>query len=170
MGLHNLIVAMRDVVRTYPDVLLLIAGTGQLQQELEQSIRSNHLSRHIRMLGAISDGMLPLLYRAADFSIVPTVAYEGFGLILLESLAAGTPVLGTPVGAIPGVLAPLSQSLLLEGTSPQHITDGIQEALSGRRILPSMQTCEAYSAANHAWPMIARKVHTVYRDVLNHGR
>lgn len=90
------------------------------------------------MVGAVHDKTLPLFYRAADFSIVPTVAYEGFGLILLESLASGTPVLGTPVGAISEVLKPLSESLLLEGTSPRKMADGITQVLSGRRILASM--------------------------------
>jgi len=166
MGLYNLIVAMRDVVRTNPDVLLLIAGKGTLEHGLEGYIKSNGLSAHVRMLGAIPDKVLPLLYRAADFCIVPTVSLEGFGLILLEALAAGTPVLGTPVGGIPEVLAPLLESLLLESTSPQHIGEGIREVLSGRRILPSMQTCEAY-AANYGWPTITRRVHAVYCNVLN---
>ena len=93
MGLHNLIEAMSEVVRRYPDVLLLITGKGTLQDELEQHIRSRNLSTHIHMLGTVSDQILPLLYRAVDFSVVPTTAYEGFGLILVESLASGTPVL-----------------------------------------------------------------------------
>ena len=166
MGLHNLIEAMSDVVRTHADVLLLIAGKGRLQNELDQHILSKNLSSNIRMMGAVADQMLPLLYRAADFSIVPTTAYEGFGLILVESLASGTPVLGTPVGAIPEVLSPLSEALLLEGASPEHISEGIREVLSGTRVLPSMQACESYAAANYAWPIITRKVHAVYRDVL----
>ena len=170
MGLHNLIEAMSEVVRRYPDVLLLITGKGTLQDELEQHIRSRNLSTHIHMLGTVSDQILPLLYRAVDFSVVPTTAYEGFGLILVESLASGTPVLGTPIGAIPEVLSPLSTSLLLESPSPQHISEGIWEALSGRRILPSMQVCEGYAGANYAWPIIARRVSTVYQDVLDTSR
>jgi glycosyltransferase involved in cell wall biosynthesis len=167
MGLHNLIEAMREVVRRSPDVLLLITGKGTLQHELDQHIRSRSLSANIHMLGAVSDQILPLLYRAVDFSVVPTTAYEGFGLILVESLASGTPVLGTPIGAIPEVLSPLSSSLLLESPSPQHVSEGICEALSGKRILPSMQACERYAAANYAWPIITRKVCAVYQEVLS---
>jgi glycosyltransferase involved in cell wall biosynthesis len=166
MGLHNLIEAMSEVVRRHPDVLLLIAGKGTLQHELEQHIRSRNLSANIRMMGAVSDQVLHLLYRAADFSVVPTTAYEGFGLILVESLASGTPVLGTPIGAIPEVLTPLSTSLLLETPSPHHVSEGICEALSGKRMLPSRQACEDYAAANYAWPIVARRVCAVYEDVL----
>jgi glycosyltransferase involved in cell wall biosynthesis len=164
MGLHNLIEAMSDVVRTYPDVLLLIAGKGALQNELDQHIQSRNLSANIRMMGAVTDQLLPLLYRAADFSIVPTTAYEGFGLILVESLASGTPVLGTPVGGIPEVLSPLAESLLLEGAAPEHLVDGLREALSGKRKLPSMEECENYAAQNYAWRVIVSKVHSVYLD------
>jgi glycosyltransferase involved in cell wall biosynthesis len=164
MGLHNLIEAMSDVVRTYPDVLLLIAGKGALRNELDQHIQSRNLSANIRMMGAVTDQLLPLLYRAADFSIVPTTAYEGFGLILVESLASGTPVLGTPVGAIPEVLSPLAESLLLESAAPEHLVDGLREALSGKRKLPSMEICENYAAQNYAWGVIVSKVHSVYSD------
>jgi glycosyltransferase involved in cell wall biosynthesis len=167
MGLHNLIEAMSEVVRRYPDVLLLITGKGTLQHELEQHIRSRNMSANIHMMGTVSDQVLHLLYRAVDFSVVPTTAYEGFGLILIESLASGTPVLGTPIGAIPEVLTPMSTSLLLESPSPQHIAEGICEALSGKRMLPSMQACEDYAAANYAWPIIIRRVGAVYQDVLS---
>jgi glycosyltransferase involved in cell wall biosynthesis len=118
------------------------------------------------MVGAVSDQTLPLLYGAMDFSLVPTTAYEGFGLILVESLAAGTPALGAPVGAIPEVLSPLSESLLLESAAPHHIAAGIRETLSGQRLLPSMQACQDYATANYAWPTIARRVRAVYQEVL----
>ena len=167
MGLHNLIGAMREVVRAYPDVLLLIAGKGALRKELAQHIESSSLVSNVRLAGAVSDPMLRLLYRAANFSIVPTTAYEGFGLILVESLACGTPVLGTPQGAIPEVLGPLSKSLILESATPQHLGEGMLEALGGKRVLPSSEQCETYAARNYAWPVIASKVCHVYREVLS---
>jgi glycosyltransferase involved in cell wall biosynthesis len=166
MGLHNLIEAISEVVKTQPDVLLLIAGKGALKEKLDSYICSNNLAANVRLLGAVSDKVLPVLYRASDFSIVPTTAYEGFGLILVESLACGTPALGTPVGAIPEVLKPLSESLLLASTVPHDIADGINQVLSGKHVLPSMQECERYAADHYAWPVIASKVHAVYRQVV----
>jgi glycosyltransferase involved in cell wall biosynthesis len=166
MGLNNLVEAISEVVRNCPDVLLLIAGKGTLKDELDRHIQSANLAANVRMAGAVTDQVLPILYRAADFSIVPTTAYEGFGLILIESLASGTPVLGTPIGAIPEVLRPLSKSLLLESATPQHLAQGIREVLSGKRGLPSMEVCETYAAKNYAWPVIASKVHAVYQDIL----
>jgi glycosyltransferase involved in cell wall biosynthesis len=170
MGLHNLVEAMSEVVRIMPDVLLLIVGKGPLQGELNHHIQSRSLSTNIQMLGAVADQVLPLLYRAADFSIVPTTAYEGFGLILLESLASGTPVLGTSVGAIPEVLRPLSSSLVLESAAPQHLAEGIHEALTGKRVLPTMELCETYAADNYAWPIVVSKINSVYENVLGTRR
>jgi hypothetical protein len=51
---------------------------------------------------------------------------------------------------IPEVLRPLSESLLLETAAPEHLTRGIHEVLSGKRVLPSMGECERYAADNYA--------------------
>ena len=170
MGLQSLIEAIHEVARKYPDVLLLIAGKGALRQELDEQIGSRNLTGHVQTVGAVTEQELPLLYRAADFSIVPSSAYEGFGLVLLESLAAGTPVLGTPVGAIPEVLGPLDKSLLFEGASTRDLADGICDALSGRRKLPTMTECESYAVDRFAWPVVVSTINSVYQDVLNSGR
>jgi glycosyltransferase involved in cell wall biosynthesis len=170
MGLQNLIEAIFDVAHRYSEILLLIVGKGALRKELDEHIRSRNLTHHIRTVGAVSDHKLPLLYRAADFSIVPSSAYEGFGLILLESLASGTPVLGTPVGAIPEVLGPLDKSLVFEGASTRDLADGICDALSGRRKLPTMAECESYAVDRFAWPVVVSTINSVYQDVLNSGR
>jgi glycosyltransferase involved in cell wall biosynthesis len=170
MGLMNLVDAMGEVVRDYPAALLLIVGKGTLRMELEHYISSKNLSANVRTMGAVTDHELPLLYKAADFSVVPTLQYEGFGLILVESLAAGTPALGTPVGAIPEVLGPLSASLILPGAASRHLADGIREVLAGKRRLPTAAECESYAAENYAWPIIAAKVNSVYRSILEVSR
>ncbi len=165
MGLHNLIEGIQKVARNYPEILLLIVGKGPRRQELDEQIRSMNLTRQVRTVGAVNEQELPLLYRAADFTIVPTSAYEGFGLILLESLASGTPVLGTPVAAIPEVLTPLSKSLLLESAAAEHLAQGILEVLSGQRMLPGMDVCERYAAENYSWAVTVPKIHAVYRHI-----
>ena len=76
------------------------------------------MANHVRMLGSSRDADLPLYYRAADLSVVPTVALEGFGLVAAESLAAGCPALVTPVGGLPSVVADLSPDLVLEDATP----------------------------------------------------
>jgi glycosyltransferase involved in cell wall biosynthesis len=169
MGLENLIEAAAAISRRLPDILILIAGTGPLAEELAQLICERSLEKNVRLLGRIADDDLPLLYRAADLSIVPTIALEGFGIITLESLASGTPVLVTPVGGLPEVVEPLASSCILEGSSPAQLADGISRALEGKLNLPTSAECRRYAIENFSWPAIAENIANVYREALAHS-
>ena len=166
MGLEALIDAVADIRTTVPDVLLYIAGTGPLHNTLTRRIAEAGLTDHIRLLGFVPDTDLPLAYRAATLSVVPTVALEGFGLITIESLAAGTPVLVTPVGGLPEVVSPLSTALVLDAATPAALAEGLTEALTGTRSLPSTLTCQTYAQQHFGWPAIARRTRSVYESVL----
>ncbi|MEE3716413.1 glycosyltransferase family 4 protein [Tumidithrix elongata RA019] len=166
MGLERLIAAIAQVKQKYPEVLLLIAGKGPIYEELQSQIEALGLDNHVKLLGFVPDRDLVTTYRAANFSIVPSIAWEGFGLILIESLAAGTPVLSTPMGGMPEVLSPLSMDLLLEGSSTTQIAQGIIEVLAGQRQLPSAETCRAYVRENYDLQAIATKIKAVYQQVL----
>lgn len=166
MGLEDLISAMREVRRQEPDVLLLIAGTGSLEDELDARVRSLGLENNVRMLGFVPDGDLPLAYSAADFSVVPTVALEGFGLIAVESLAAGTPVLVTPVGGLPEVVGDLCADMVLTGSAAANLAAGVGAALSGELRLPDAEVCRSYARTRYDWPIIAARTREVYAEVL----
>jgi len=119
MGLDNLIRAMDTLRRRVPDVLLLIGGAGSQRSELEAQAASLRLQEHVRFLGFVPDVDLPRYYGAADAFVLPTRALEGFGLVTVEALACGTPVLGTPVGATPEILVPLDPSLVFPDASAE---------------------------------------------------
>ena len=164
MGLENLLQAIARVKIQYPEVLLYIAGKGALAETLQAQIAELNLTNHVRLLGYLPDEQLPIAYRAANFSIVPTISFEGFGLIILESLATGTPVLGTPVGGIPEILQPFCADMLFEDTSVDKLTQGIIEVLSGKRQLPNSEACQAYARDNYAWSVIAPQIKSVYEQ------
>jgi glycosyltransferase involved in cell wall biosynthesis len=166
MGLDRLIDAVAAVVRDHPSVVLLIGGTGPLAAQLEAQVRRLGLHDHVRLLGPVGEDELPLLYAAADLSVVPTRAFEGFGLVLLESLACGTPALGTPVGGMPEVLRPLSHDLVLPGSSVADLARGMCEVLDGRRRLPGAEECRAYVAGRYSWTNVADRVMDVYEGAL----
>ncbi|ACK80565.1 glycosyltransferase family 4 protein [Acidithiobacillus ferrooxidans] len=166
MGLEDLIEAMVEVRRRVPDVLLLIGGRGPLQGELTARIEHLGLTDHVRLLGYLSDEALLLAYRAADITVVPTVALEGFGLIAAESLAAGTPTLVTPVGGLPEVVRDLSANLVLPSTGPRALTEGLSAALRGDMALPDTDACRAFARERYDWPNIAIQVRAVYEEAL----
>jgi glycogen synthase len=166
MGLENLILAMDAVRRERPDALLLVGGRGRLEPELRALVGRLGLEDSVRLLGYVSEDVLPLAYRAADLSIVPTVALEGFGLTTLESLASGTPVLVTPVGGLPEAVRGLSPDLVLAGTAPEDLAGGLIRALNGTLPLPSSAACRTYVEEHHAWPAVVARLLAVYREAL----
>ena len=166
MGLPNLIAALEHVSQKHPDVLLYIAGKGPLREALAEDIRARGLEDHVELLGFVPDEDLPYAYRAADLSIVPTAKHEGFGLITIESLAAGTPVLVTPVGGLPETVRNLSEDLVLPDASTASIQDALVQVLDGSLPLPGPDRCRQYARSNFDWPVIAQQVRTVYEEVL----
>jgi glycosyltransferase involved in cell wall biosynthesis len=163
MGLENLLAAVVIVKRDIPDILVKVAGRGVLQQQLAGQIEKSGLRDNVSLAGFVSDEDLPYFYRAADLSVVPTVALEGFGLIAAESLAAGTPCLVSPVGGLPEVVSGLSPNLILGSPSVTDIAGAIGAALQGRLSLPDDASCRDYAAKHFDWQIIAAQVAAVYR-------
>jgi glycosyltransferase involved in cell wall biosynthesis len=162
MGLENLIAAAAIIKREIPDILVMIAGRGPLQPQLAAQIEKLELGENVSLIGFVSDDDLPYLYRAANLSVVPTMALEGFGLIAAESLAAGTPCLVSPVGGLPEVVAALSANLVLRSPAAADIAEAVTGALQGRLILPDELSCRAYAEKNFDWQVIAAKIAAVY--------
>lgn len=166
MGLDDLIDAMRLVRAKQPDAVLMIVGGGPIAAELAARIEGSGLGSCVHLYGRCADAMLPLAYRAADLSVVPSVALEGFGLVVAESLAAGTPALVTPVGGLPEVVRALSPDLVLPETGAPALAEGIIGALDGGIALPGAQSCEDYARRHFDWPVVASAIRNIYRDVM----
>lgn len=165
MGLENLIDAVARIRSDVPEILLHIAGTGPLRDELQSLITARNLGSHVRLLGFVPEEDLPLVYRAVDVSVVPTVELEGFGLITIESLAAGTPVLVTPIGGLPETVGDLSERLVLPDASTDALAHGLRQALTDPSFLPSSNACRTYARDNFSWAAIAAQTQSVYREV-----
>lgn len=170
MGLDRLIDAM-DLVRRLPggghrDVVLHIAGSGPERAALEAQALSLGLSDSVRFDGFVADELLPLAYRAADVTVVPTADLEGFGLVAVESMAAGTPVLVTPIGGLPEVVSGLSKAMVLDGVDAHHIADGIARALGDASFLPNAEACRSYARNKFDWRVIVPQIAAIYREVL----
>lgn len=128
MGLDRLVEAVARLRRPGRP-LLLIGGAGSLRGPLERQVADLGLGGDVRFLGFLPDDALPDWYGAADAVVLPTRALEGFGLVTVEALACGTPVLGTPVGATPEILGPLEPRLLFRDASAAAIAAGIGDFL-----------------------------------------
>ena len=93
-------------------------------------------------------------FAAADLFVLPTLAYEGFGMATLEALACGTPVVGTPVGATPEILGPLDPRLLARGVEPDALRSAVAEALRRARDPLLRSRCRVYARAGYGWDTV----------------
>ncbi len=165
MGLETLIASFAHVSKLKGGAVLVIVGSGHLADALKRQAREAGLDDSIVFAGRVPEAELPLYYRAADISIVPSVTLEGFGLVVAESLACGTPTLVTPVGGLPEVVSGLSRHLVLEDNGSAAITRGLHAALAGSLPLPSADACAEYARKHFSWPIIAGQVKSVYGEV-----
>ncbi len=165
MGLENLIAGFAGVKKEHRDVVLAIVGNGPLADRLKRQVRGSDLADSVVFAGRVSEEDLPLYYRAADVSVVPSIALEGFGLVVAESLACGTPAIVTPVGGLPEAVSGLSNALILENSGCAAITSGLRAALAGRLQLPASAECASYARERFSWPIIAKQVKRVYGEV-----
>ena len=127
MGLENLIDAMRSVVNAVPEICLVVGGTGPLKSSLVKRRDDMGLHDHVLFTGFIPETDLPDYYRAADIFVLPTIELEGFGLVTLEALASGTPVLGTPIGGTQEILGQLDKKYLFRDVHPDALAELIIE-------------------------------------------
>lgn len=156
MGLDTLIRATAIVRRAIPEILLLIGGTGSLRESLQSLVHSLDLAEHVRFPGFVPEAELPAYYQAADAFVLPTRELEGFGLVTVEALACGTPVLGTPVGATPEILRPVSETLVFRDRTPEAMADGIRRFFDGiagdeTALGRLRRACRSHVEASYGW-------------------
>jgi glycosyltransferase involved in cell wall biosynthesis len=164
MGLEALVAGIAQARQRSPDLLVLVAGRGPLAGELAARCEAEGAGGHVRLLGFVPDEQLPLAYRAADLSIVPSASLEGFGLIVAESLAAGTPVLVTAVGGLPETLDGLAPQCVIREPGAQALGDAVGAALAGQLALPDAQACIRHARERFDWAVVGAAVRGVYAE------
>jgi hypothetical protein len=147
-----------------PGGLLLLAGQGPARPRSRHAAPGLGLGPdRVRFLGRVPDDDLALLYAAADVSVVPTTEFEGFGLMVLESLAAGTPVIASAVGGLTTEVLPLLQTdLLVPQGDPAALAARLQGGFDGSPPLPG-QACREI-AEQFGWSQVADRFRALYVD------
>lgn len=164
VGLLELVEAAAMLKSAGCAAVVKIAGKGPLEQELKETIDRHDLNDIIELLGFVSEERLVQAYQAADVTVLPTQTLEGFGTIISESLACGTPVVGTPIGGITEALSPLDPRLLAHSSSAADIAALLRSICSGELQLPSSATCRAYAVANYEWDRIGAQIRTIFEQ------
>ena len=156
MGLENLIIAFHELEKEATNIQLVIGGKGPLESGLIALARSFEIEHKIHFTGFISEEQLPLYYQMADFFVLPTKELEGFGLVTLEAMASGLPVLGTPVGGTKEIIGSFDSSFLFKGTDSHSIADLILDKYKLLKSNPQKwkeisHRCRNFVERNYYW-------------------
>jgi glycosyltransferase involved in cell wall biosynthesis len=145
-GILNLFEGIRIIVNNFGDEAphFLIIGGGELYSYLKNKLDMYKLSKHVLLAGRMPHKALPKYYNEMKLLILPSYT-EGIPSVILEAMACGTPVLATPVGAIPDVIKDGETGFLLKSNDPKQIADKIIELLNKPELLEKVSK----NAYNH---------------------
>jgi glycosyltransferase involved in cell wall biosynthesis len=159
-GLHLLIDAMTHL----PDAVLVVGGDGEWRAQYQARALAS-LGPRAHFIGDVADEALPAYYRAADVVALPSVdRTEAFGLVLLEALACGTPVVASRLPGVRTLVDDGRTGYLVEPGSVQELTDRLGRCLSESATLGV--NAQAFVRARYGWPTVAQELLEVYRRVL----
>jgi len=166
-GIDNLLKAMSYLERKEGIKLVVIGGDEHCQTEVERLkdlSRSLKIQESVTFLGLVKQEILPFFYSAANLCVVPS-HYESFGLVVLESLACGTPVVATRVGGAESVIRHGETGYVVRNNDSCHLADKIALFLSTSNGDTDVGTVRA-SVVNYSWSNITEAILAEYRNVL----
>jgi len=161
-GLPTLLEAWAKVP---PEATLLVAGEGHLHAELGKQARDLGLDGRVRLLGRVDDATLLQAYAACDLFVLPS-EYEAFGIVLLEAMAAGKPVVAARAGGVPEVVAEGATGLLVPVGDAPRLAEAVQALLADPVRARAMG--EAGRRRVHqgfTWDAVVGQVEALYREL-----
>jgi phosphatidyl-myo-inositol alpha-mannosyltransferase len=166
-GLPVLLEAMRTVVRDHPGARLLVAGRGDPEAFAE--LVGEDLAPHVTLLGELAEPEKAAFLRSVDVYCAPNLLGESFGVVLLEAMAAGAPVVASDLDAFARVLADGSAGVLVRRGDAAELAAALTRLLGdpARRAelaAAGQQTVHAYD-----WSVVAERILAVYETVAPSG-
>lgn len=127
-GVQHFVQALPTILGNREDLHVLIGGDGQLKESVKASLLEGDIAARVDLPGWISHDDLPGYLNQLRLLILPSYT-EGLPNIMLEAMACGTPVLATPVGAVPDVIVDGKTGFVLENNSPECIAENVMRAM-----------------------------------------
>jgi D-inositol-3-phosphate glycosyltransferase len=167
-GIDRLLEAMACLEDHQRFKLVIVGGDGDQtpeHQALWRLSRELGVQDLVSFVGRIEQNRLPLYYSAANVLVVPS-RYESFGLVALEALACGTPVVATRVGAMESILHQGKTGYVVAEASPRLLANGIEELVSQDRAKTISADAIRASVLQASWSDVASEVIGEYLSVL----
>ena len=175
-GVEYLIKSLPEVLQKQGGAKLVIVGSGPCRNDLVSLSERLNLEDKVMFLDAVSQEELARYYSVARVFVLPSIVSdegetEGLGLVLLEAMASGVPVIGTGVGGIPDIIIDGETGLLALEKNPHDLAEKILRLWSDEDLRKRV-TEKGFDFVKKvfSWGVVARKFKKIYEDVLLSGR
>jgi glycosyltransferase involved in cell wall biosynthesis len=147
---------------------LIVAGEDELDGDYVDTVRETAsdagIADAVSFPGFVPAEDLPALYAATDLFVMPSLE-EGFGMTVVEAMAAGTPVVGTRVGAIPEIVDDGDHGFVVDPGDPSGLADAMDEALERFRESDTIMPTTRQRAGEYSWASVGQRCRTIYESV-----
>ena len=170
-GFRYLLRAFAQIKSAVPNARLIVAGAyGKKEREPLVRFAREHGLRDVKFVGYISEEEKPRYYRSAHVFCAPSTGFESFGLVLLEAMAAGTPVVASDIAGYRTALTDGREGLLVPPQDPTALAQAIIGLLNDAERRRCMGEQGRMTASNYAWPKVARSTLDLYEECLEAQR
>jgi len=159
-GVPVLLDALPRIAREIPDVRLLVVGGGPLGPWYRQL--ASHAPCEVCFLGELSREDISRAYRTANVLVVPSTGSESFGIVHLEAMASGIPIVASDIEGYREILAPGREALLFPNRDANALADSVLRVLRCPELARSMGAAGREKAARYSWTDIARRLEALF--------
>ena len=164
-GLLDLLKAYRILRKTGCQCRLLVVGGGPQEREARRYVATRRLVG-VEFLGRVSDDEKTQLFRTADVFASPATGGESFGIVLLEAMAAGAPIVASDIHGYKGVVRRGREGLLVPPHEPKQLAASIARLLGDPDLAAEMSAAGLVRAEEFSWPRVTAKVDDYYGFVI----
>jgi len=164
-GLLDLLKAHRILRRTGSENRLLVVGSGPQEREARRYVATRGL-QGVEFLGRVSEAEKAQLFRTADVFVSPATGGESFGIVLLEAMAAGAPIVASDIHGYKGVVRRGREGLLVPPHEPKEFALAIGRLLADPELRAEMGAAGRLRAEAFSWPRVTAKVEDYYGFVI----
>ncbi|MBN2462047.1 MAG: glycosyltransferase family 4 protein [Dehalococcoidia bacterium] len=166
-GLAYLLNACARVKASFPNLRLIVVGPGTiLRSRYEKMVEDMNLTNNVVFTGFVPSIELPSYYRSADIFCAPATGGESFGIVLLEAMACGKPVIATNIQGYASVLAHGDEGLLVPPKDIDSLAQALLSLLNDKSLRLKMGEKGKIKAEKYSWPNLARQITDYYNSLL----
>jgi phosphatidylinositol alpha-mannosyltransferase len=158
--------AFRKIKDKFPNAKLLIAGKGPLEKSAKSLVQHLQLEDSCQFFGYVKQKDLPGFYTSADVYIAPALGGEAQGIVLLEAMACGLPVVASNISGYKEVVEDNKTGLFFKVNDADDLADKMQKVFSNADLRKSLMVNARLGAEKYSWDNITKQVEDYYKEII----